>query len=359
MLLLPLLWLLAASPDDAAQFPLPVDPQRGTAFRFQPSEETALFLFSIKGVPAGTVALRLDRAEGRYTYRSRHLFARASDRTWVTRSGGFTVDRGLKILHETNFPESLWLWRQPKAQGCVTVREELGKRTGPACVTALSQTEVKGTLYGDPFVATYAEGWLASLVLGDSTFRAVPPQTEPEDTDDLFGSGFRVRGKGAVLALRPPRPVETPELTRWNEAQARALSEEIHAELTDKRPHVQDLKAGSAQEDVVAGSCLAHAKRFVAKAESRGHRAALVHGLFVEDGEDRAFPHAWVRVRTGLRSTVDLDPTFAREVTPQTHLPIFAARPNGDDSAAGKVWLDLLAGRRHLLRQHAQPAANQ
>ena len=50
------------------------------------------------------------------------------------------------------------------------------------------------------------------------------------------------------------------------------------------------------------------------------------------------------------RKTLDLDPTFLLEVSPQTHLPVYSALPSADDSAAGKVWLELLAGRYRVSR---------
>ncbi len=359
MLVLPTLLaaVLAAGADDADRFPLPVDPQRGVAHRFQPSEETALFLFELRGVPVGTVELRVDRSEGRYVYRSRHLYARAQDKTWVSRTGGFTVDRTFRIKGEDAFPESLWLWRKPATTGCVKIREELGARLGEACASEVRADEVRGTLYGDAYTAHYADGWLLSLEVGGGKFLAVPPSTEVE-SDDVFGGGFSVSGKPkGALALKPTRasPELTASLTRWDEAEARALAAEVHREFVEKRPTSQDFRPGSVEEEVFAGSCLAHAKRFAAKAQARGQRVALVHGLLVEDGEDRAFPHAWIRVRVGWRQTVDLDPTFLMPVKPQTHLPVYAALPSQGDQAAGKVWLDLLAGRYQVTRGLGHP----
>ncbi len=360
-LLLPLFAaLLAAAPadDDADRFPLPVDPQRGRAAKFQPTEEAALFLFELRGVPVGTVELRLDRTEGRYQYRSRHLYARASDRTWVSRTGGFDVDRSFRIRGKDAFPESLWLWRKPTGTGCVKVHEELGPRVGEGCAAEIRADEVRGTLYGDAFTARYEDGWLLSLELGAARFLAVPPNTDPNVTEDLFGTGFWVSGKPkGPLALRPQRVSADlhAALTRWDEAEAREVAAAVHREFVEKRPTSQDFRPGSVEEEVFAGSCLAHAKRFAARAAAKGHTVALVHGLLVEDGEDRAFPHAWIRVRVGWRKTVDLDPTFLQPVKPETHLPVYAALPSADDTSAGKVWLELLAGRYQVTRGSGRP----
>ena len=93
------------------------------------------------------------------------------------------------------------------------------------------------------------------------------------------------------------------------------------------------------------GSCLAHARRFVAKATAEGRCAALVLGL-VRDGA-RAFPHAWVQVPTSNGAVLELDPTSLAEVFPATHVRLCVADESGC-IGAGAIYLDLLAGRRHV-----------
>ena len=71
-----------------------------------------------------------------------------------------------------------------------------------------------------------------------------------------------------------------------------------------------------------------------------------VFGLLVLPGGDRAFPHAWVRVRTP-EGLVDLDPTSLDPVTPATHLPL---RCSPTLEGGGELWLRVLFGGARVRR---------
>jgi hypothetical protein len=121
----------------------------------------------------------------------------------------------------------------------------------------------------------------------------------------------------------------TPD--RWTSKKAQALAEKVHAD-----------GAGT------FNACLEMARAFRAEANKDRVRAEVVTGLLVEG--DRALPHAWVRVITETGS-LELDPSSLEQVTPERYLTLYRSADPADDAAGGKVFLDLLAGRRGVVRK--------
>jgi hypothetical protein len=302
--------------------------------------ERARFLFELRGVPVGTVELSWDASSGEYRYRSSHLFVRGQDRSALVRSAAYRLGpEGRTAGGEP--PASFWLWRQPPAGSCVTGFEEIGGKRGLLCLKRLgADGAAAGTLFGERFRASYRNGRLSALEVGDARFMVAASGTAAAPVD-LFGSGLVIEGGRGPLLLDPPRAAPSgPALAPWDEREARALAESVHASFSEKRPSAADLREPTADDDV--GSCLAHARRFVKLAREAGREAIVVYGLLA-DG--RAYPHAWVRVALAGGRALELDPTSLDEVTPSTHLALAA-----DERAAGGLWLDLLAGRYRVRR---------
>lgn len=326
-------------------------PARGGAAPPVPDE--ALFVFSWRGLPVGTVHLALSPGARAFTYTSSHLHTREGHVGQVRREVRVPLGPEGRVEGRSSVPQALWLWHGPPALGCVTGREELSGQEGPQCVTAVRGRSVEGRVLGQPFQATYdAQGRMVELVLGDSRFAEVPPGTPLRAPPELFADGVPVGGaEGGPLAFSPPWPVETHPawLTEWTPGAARALAERVHAAFPEKGPGAADWREGGAAEEGEAGGCLAHASRYAALAAARGQRVALVHGLLVVDGGP-ARPHAWVRVGLAGGRTVDLDPTSLDEVLPETHLPLAVVEPGGASLEAGERWLALLRGEHRVVR---------
>lgn len=302
--------------------------------------ERAQFLFELRGVPVGTVELSWDAGAGEYRYRSSHLFERGQDRSALVRSAAYRVSpEGHTAAGE--HPSALWLWRQPPAGSCVTGFEEIGGKRGRLCLERLdADGSATGTLFGERFRATFRDGRLRTLEVGEARFTAAASGIAAAPLD-LFGSGLAIEGGRGPLAIEPPRALPPgPVLAPWDEREARALSERVHASFSEKRPSAADLREPDDDADV--GSCLAHARRFVKLARETGREAVVVYGLLA-DG--RAYPHAWVRVALAGGRALELDPTSLDEVTARTHLALAT-----DERAAGGLWLDLLAGRYQVRR---------
>ncbi|HLL55615.1 MAG TPA: transglutaminase domain-containing protein, partial [Myxococcaceae bacterium] len=243
------------------------------------------------------------------------------------------------------WPSALWLWRTP-VPGCVPGHEELTGRTGTLCAEPAERGAVRGTLFGEPFHATFHGGRLQVLSLGDARFTAIPEGTEVAWPPDLFGKGVPVAGTGGVLALEPPRPQpQAPLRPGWSERDARALAREVHGAIADKRPSAADLSDEAAEG---TGSCLAHARRFLRRAREQGRDAAIVHGLLALPGETRASPHVWVRVALTGGRTLDLDPTSLDEVGPSTHA---ALAVEGAGASPGAAFLRLFSGQLRVVRR--------
>lgn len=324
-------------------------------------EERGLFLFELRRVPVGTVELSWEPGSGAYRYRSTHLFTRGQDRGALARTASFRLDAGGRTADGERLA-SWWAWRQPPVGECVRGREELGERRGALCLRALTRDgSASGSMLGEEFQARYEGGRLRELVIGPARFLAIPPGTAIAPPGDLFGEGFPIdEGGEGVLALEPglgePARVEgRPGAARapWNEREARALARKVYEAFPDKRPGPADLgpTPGEEEEEEGVGSCAAHVRRFLRLARETGHEALAVHGLVAEPGEQRAWPHVWVRVMLGGGRMLDLDPTTLDEVTPRTHLPLAATR---DEQAAGRVWLELFSGRYRVVRRAAR-----
>ena len=313
------------------------------------SPQHALFLFELRGQPAGTVELSLS-AGGLYRYTSRQLLQRASHRRQVERTQEARVGPGAPPW------ESLWLWQRPARSGCITVRAELTRDMVTACVTSLAPGDtVQGTLAGAAFTARYRKSpkdpldALESLEVGESRFLrvAVSPAIQAVD---LLGDGVVIQGdagSGGALRLEPPLPPEAEPLglTPVDRERAVRLAATVNASFPHQEPSDADFNDDSRAD---RGSCVGHVRRYLKQAQDLGFAAAAVFGVVAEDG--RAYSHAWVRVRLTGSGWLDLDPTSRSPVTAQTHLPLESHRDPTPSPAVGAIWLDLLAGRRRLSR---------
>jgi|GEM_PF-2521910 len=242
------------------------------------------FVHSLAGVPVGEVTLSRDGP--RYTYASRHFFRRGHSNAEV-----FTSSEATRWASES-------LLRQPSSPGCFEVVDEVTFDRGEACVVKAGPAST-GTLFGQPFTATYENRSLASLTVADSRFDR---HSGPVTFADPFAAGLPITGNGNALALVPP--------------------------LKGARP-AMPTPAGEADD------CLAAANAYVAQHPDYD----VVLGL-LDDGE-RGWPHAWVQHRD---SKQQLDPSHPRAVgTP----PRYLALPK---ASAGAVYLDLLTQRRALSR---------
>ncbi|EAU67556.1 lasso peptide biosynthesis protein [Stigmatella aurantiaca] len=306
------------------------------------------YLFSWRGIPVGRVTLR--RSAGQFTYVSRHLHTRGGQVGERKQEVTLALSAEGTVEGTDSVPQALWLWRGPPRPGCVTGREELTGREGAHCLTAVRGAEAEGTLLGSPFRARYdAQGWLQVLEVGESRFTRSAPGEKVRPPPELFSQGVPVQGNSGVLAFEPAWavPGRVPGMTEWDAAAARALAARVHAAFPEKGPGAADWREGGAGE---AGGCLAHALRFAAEAEARGHRVALVHGLLAVEGGP-ARPHAWVRVALPGGGGLELDPTSLDAVRPETHLALALVDPKGTSVEAGERWLELLRGTHRVVRR--------
>lgn len=307
--------------------------------------ERRSYWFELWGVPVGVVVL--ERGPAELTYRSRLVFTRGADKTSVQRSARLRVD-GEGRLASGEAPESLWLSWRPRAVGCQRVVEELGGRTGEACVRRREGLSDVGIVLGAEYLAQYDDGGaLVELRIGESRFVRLEGPARSLDPPDLFGDGLPVGPGTGPLRLEPA--VATPPSAvalrpEWTEAEARSISEDVHGRFAEKRPSGADF--GGAPSD--AAGCLGHARAFLAEAKARGGRSAeIVQGLLADPGGARAYPHVWVRVRLQSGALLDLDPTSLDEVTRATHLALAAGASPED---AGALWLEVLHGAHRVVR---------
>jgi hypothetical protein len=226
-------------------------------------------------------------------------------------------------------PASLVLWQRP-GDGCRKVKDELTGKVGRLCASGQGS---RGELMGQAWEATYAgkPKRLETLKLGDAEFQRVTEKGAAPSPPDLSGGGFHVDGYAGRPVVDPPLAPFTFRPERWTAKAARALAEKVHAE-------------GKEQVD----ACLALARAFRAEANRDHVRAEVVTGLLVEG--DRAFPHAWVRVETE-GGPLELDPSSLEPVTPERYVTLFRSADPADDAAGGAPFLDLLSGRRGILRK--------
>jgi hypothetical protein len=194
-------------------------------------------------------------------------------------------------------PPEVWWLSQRRAAGCRTVTEEARGVPEEVCVEPRG-----GTIAGVRFTAAWAAtGGLEWLELPDGVrFEA---GDVPLEAADLFHAGFAVTGAGPRLTLAPALP--------GAQVLARAPT-----------PSGRD----------TPGACLDEARAAVA----RDAGLTLVLGVVVEAG--RAFPHAWVR-----RGEVHEDPSLLAPAPGRQYLALPPAQ-------AGQVYLELLAGRRAVVR---------
>jgi hypothetical protein len=317
-------------------------------------------LLELGGHPAGTVTL--ERRGGEYRYTSRHLFAVDDAALERVREGRYRIDAQGRT-EDGALPAGLWLWRRPEP-GCVQGLEELDETRGPQCARSGPDGSIVGELRGTPFVAHYdRSGVLRSLEVGGAVLRS---STGREATAGRavqeVGSAALLRGLSGGLPLPPGRgplawsrtdftsPVEG--MTPWSESAARALAREVDASFSDKRYGAADLD--SARDRDVRGGCLAHARRFVARARRLGVAAAVVHGLVAHEGGLR--PHAWVRVSLGGTRLLELDPALGVPVDGSTHLALGAVREGARAPELGSRWLSVWSGEARVVRRPSPTA---
>lgn len=316
-----------------------------------------MFLFELRGVPAGTVALSWNEDTGEYRYTSTQVFSREGSNAERRRSVAFRSSDGLRDAKSGRFLQSLYLWRGPRTPGCVEASAELGGQRGEICLEPIrgSASSLRGTVFGDRFEATLsATGELQTLALGPARFTRVAQTHRVTPGTDLFAEGWEITGETGELALSSSSPVAglpgaAPERPFVSLQAARALSRTVHESFESQAPSAADF---AHDESATSASCLGHARRFIARAEAMGADAVMVQGLFAELGASRAFGHAWVRVRVGQK-VFDLDPTWQVPVTPATHLPLAVISGN---QRAGAAWLPLLSGEARPERRTPRPA---
>lgn len=282
--------------------------------------EDAAYEFRLLGTPVGRVMLKLQK--GRFTYTSTQWFNRGGRESLKARSVMLSAAAAPR-------PASLVLWHRP-GDGCRKVKDELTGKVGRLCAEGQGS---RGELMGQAWEATYAGKplRLETLKLGDAEFQRLAAPAAAPSPPDLSGGGFRVDGYEGRPVVDPPLPPSTFKPERWSAKAARALAEKVHA-------------AGEDRPD----ACLELARAFRAEANRDHVRAEVVTGLLVEG--DRALPHAWVRVETE-GGPLELDPSSLEPVTPERYVTLFRSADPADDAAGGAPFLDLLAGRRGVVRK--------
>jgi hypothetical protein len=292
------------------------------------------YAFELNGVPVGVVELH--RSGPEYRYVSRHFFRRGDDATALTREERFVLEG--RRLPGGEQPASLWLARRP-GLGCVKGREELGGRVGEPRRAGGAGALYWGRMLGQPFRARYrVTGELESAELGIARFTRIDGRSLPVLGGDPFAEGFPIEGPGeGALRLSGAgiRVFSDGSLrsSAFSAAEVRAISRQVHHSFKERRPSPADLDP-KALAEATAGSCVAHARRFV---EKTGGQSEVVLGLLADGG--RAWPHAWVRIRVRDGGALELDPTSLEPVTPQTHLRV-----------EGQDYLRLLSGELQVRR---------
>lgn len=273
-----------------------------------------VFAFFLQDLPAGEV--RLSDENGHYEYTAVHRFLTGSGYRQRTFTKSFTLDKEGQT--EGRVPVSRWLARRPE-NGC---RDAVDERTGEAGRVCAKDDGAQGTVFGRPFQASFEDGVLSKLTLGSVRFirgSAPLPNARPAS------EGFAIDGHSGPLALEPAVPGDPPDGPA--EEGARALSHAVHHRLA---------ASGTAPD------CVAYARALVGELAGMQLSPRVVYGL-VEDG-GRAFPHTWVRVTHGGRSS-DVDPALERTVTSGRYLALTSGAPG---PKLGAVYLDLVEGRRRV-----------
>ena len=292
--------------------------------------EQTSYLFTLDGLPAGQVTLQRSPDGKSFTYKSEHVFGRGPGLRKVE-SRTLALDGSGRVAASNATPVSLWLWTQHEPS-CLEVVDELTLRTGQACSNALSREELDGIALDEPFHAVYRDSVLESLELGPARFTRLEAVPQLDGASGLWAKGFPLPGGRGQVAFDPP--LSLPRQPSAPSSQGRAWAERTLKDF------------GTSHEDE---RCLEASQRLLSWMEERGVHGVLVLGLLLDAG--RAWPHAWVRASGPYDEPLDLDPAWGRLAVPMGYLALQTVVPGAHGLAAGQVYLDLVSGKRRLVRQ--------
>jgi hypothetical protein len=292
--------------------------------------ERTSYLFALDGLPAGQVTLERSADGKSFTYRSEHVFGRGPALRTVE-SHTLLLDQEGRVTGSTATPVSLWLWTQ-KAPSCLEVVDERTGRTGQACSNAVSREEQEGIALDESFHAVYRDGVLESLDLGPARFTRLREAPALDGAAGLWARGIGLPGGRGPLSFDPnlalPRQPSTPS------SRGRSWAVQMLKEF------------GAVQKDE---RCLEASQRLLAWMEERSVHGVLVLGLLVDAG--RAWPHAWVRADAPYEEPVDVDSAWGRVAEPPGYIALQAVGAGAHGLEAGQVYLDLVEGKRRLVRR--------
>jgi hypothetical protein len=324
--------------------------------------EEALFLFELNGAPVGTVRLAWEPTTAEFRYHSTQLFRRGTEDVERSREEVLSLDAKGEVVGARRRPAALWLWKGPPGIGCVAVLDERTRAPLEGCVERRTGERVEGTLGGQRMEARYSERGLEALALPGARFTRIASGARLAPREWLV-EGLTVAGGEGPLTLEPPLAsmlslrggvAGETKLRAFAGQEARAVARSLRATPVTPPTQAQRTGArdgsGAAPLDAV-GVCLAQVQRFVQAARARGAEALRVDGLVVDPEDGRAYPHAWVRVRTERGALLDLDPTLAQDVTPATHLVLSVSSLEDGARGAGEAWLALLRGGHRVVRR--------
>lgn len=300
-----------------------------TALLVAPPERTS-YLFTLEGLPAGQVTLERSADSKSFTYLSEHVFGRGPGLRQVERRT-LSLDAAGRVAASTATPVSLWLWTQ-HPPSCLEVMDELSGRTGQACSNALSKEELQGIALDEPFHAVYRDGVLESLDLGPARFTRLEAAPELDGATGLWARGLALPGGRGQLGFDPA--LSLPRQPSAASSRGRSWAERT----------LREFGAAPAGE-----RCLETAQRLLAWLEERGGHGVLVLGLLLDAG--RAWPHAWVRASGPYDELVEVDPAWGRPVVPEGYLALQTVAAGAHGLEAGQVYLELVSGKRRLVRQ--------
>jgi hypothetical protein len=294
-----------------------------------PPERTS-YLFTLDGLPAGQVTLERSPDGKSFTYRSEHVFGRGSALRSVE-SHTLELDEAGRVAGTTATPVSLWLWTQ-HAPSCLEVVDERTGRTGQACSNAVSREEQEGIALDESFHAVYRGGVLETLDLGEARFTRLLAAPELDGATGLWARGIPLPGGRGQVAFEPS--LSLPSQPSLPSSRGRSWAERLLKEF------------GAVQKDEI---CLAVSKRLLDWLEERGVHGVLVLGLLLDAG--RAWPHAWVRAEGPNEEPVDFDATWGRPAEPPGYIALQSVAAGAQGLEAGQVYLDLVTGKRRLVRR--------
>lgn len=271
-------------------------------------------------VPVGTVALKLEGAA--YTYASTHFFG---DSPRAPAQGSYRGALDGRRSVEGRVPVSLFLWLRSSEQRCEDVFDEVTGKTGTACINDRLGDVDLGNALGNRYRATYREGVLWELELGEAKF--VRGEGPPPPPPDVFALGIPVKGVEGKLAfteeLGPRRDYRPLRSTLWSRDRVEEAIAQARARLSPS--------------DTAA--CVRLAEEVLHRVGSGSGQ--IVYGV-VLDGA-RVYPHAWLRIRGSDDRDWLFDPGLDVEVKPTTHLELPTDEP-------GELYLRLWAGTLGVLR---------